>query len=45
MFIMSKIRFAAADLLITYKMSVEILMQNVEGGVMLHQLCTLIALY
>ena len=28
------IHFAAADLLFTYKMSVEISMQNVVGGVM-----------
>ena len=29
----------------TYKMSIEISMQNVVGGVMLYQLCTLIVLY
>ena len=29
----------------TYKMSIEISIQNVVGGVMLYQLCTQIALY
>ena len=29
----------------TYKMSIEISMQHVVGGVMLYQLCTQIALY